>query len=112
MKESASEPRMNIWLEISACANTGSRVNLDLSVVREISALSEALSAVQNLDSNRQTVVEWDYSSRIRQEESDKIRNAIEFAKVSEDTRSEIFSADVSYCDTCYSLRLFFEKSQ
>lgn len=112
MKQSAAETRMNIWLEISECANAGSGVNIDPDTVREISALSEALTAVQKVGSNKHSFGKWDYSSKIRLDESDKIRSAVEFAKVSEDTRSMIFSADVSYGDTCYSLRLFFEKSQ
>jgi hypothetical protein len=102
---------MNIWLEIGACAKTGTTVTLDPSVVRELPALSDAFSAVQMVGSNKRALG-WDYSSRISPEESDKIKTAIRFAKVSEDSRSMIFSADVSYCDTCYSLRLFFEKSQ
>ena len=102
---------MNIWLEISACAEDGPAILLDHRVVQEILALSDVLSAAENANS-KQTSGLWDYSSRIRKEESDRIRNAIEFAKTSEDARSMIFSADVSYRDTCYSLRLFFEKSQ
>lgn len=103
---------MNIWLEISACAKAGSTVTLDPVIVREVPALSEAFSAVQMVGSDKRALGEWDFSSRIGEEESDKIKTAIGFTKVSEDTRSMIFYADVSYCDTCYSLRLFFEKSQ
>lgn len=103
---------MSIWLEISVCAENGPAILLDHRLVQEIPALSDVLTAAENANTNKQTSGLWDYSSRIRKEESDRIRNAIEFAKTSEDARSMIFSADVSYRDTCYSLRLFFEKSQ
>lgn len=109
--KTASEQSMNIWLEISACANTGTILTLDPSIVREMPALSDAFSAVQMVGSDKRALG-WDYSSRISPEESDKIKTAIQFAKASEDSRSMIFSADVSYCNACYSLRLFFEKSQ
>ena len=103
---------MNIWLEISSCADFGPTILLDHHVVQEISALSEVLTAAQKASSNKQFSGMWDYSSKIRLEESDRIRKAISFAKISEDGRSMIYSANVSYYDTCYSLRLFFEKSQ
>lgn len=112
MEQRGFERQMNIWLEISECADIVPKIVLDHNKVREISVLSEALAAAQKVNSAKQTSGTWDYSSRISQEESDRIRNAIEFAKASEDKRSMIFSTDVSYSHRCYSLRLFFEKSQ
>ena len=103
---------MNVWLEITDCPGVVPEILLEQSTVREISVLSYALAAAQGVTSGKPALGSWDYSSRIRQEDSDAIMKAIKFAKFSEDGRSVIFLANVSYCGTCYSLRLFFEKSQ
>ena len=102
---------MDAWLEISSCEGESSPITIELTAVRAIPALSQAISAAQKAGSSAHAG-KWDYSLRISQDEVDDIKNRICFASKSEDDRSTIYSADVSYCDSCYALRLFIEKSQ
>jgi hypothetical protein len=68
------------------------------------------MSAAQHAKSGKQTL--WDYSLKVSEDEAQQVRDVITFGVQSEDTRSVILSAGVGYHDSCYALRLFFEKSQ
>jgi hypothetical protein len=102
---------MDIWLEISACVEHLPRIILEQRTLGAIPSLSEVISAAQKASSKKQSE-KWDYSLKISQEESDKIKATVNFGKRLEDERSIIFYEDISFSDSCYTLRLFIEKSQ
>lgn len=103
---------MNTWLEIGPCEGISPAIVLDLATVRTIPTLAEAFSAAQKAGSNGRYSAKWDYSLRITQGESHQIKDAIKFTRKSEDDRSIVYSADVSYSNSCYTVRLFIDKSQ
>ena len=102
---------MVIWLEISACVDPLPRITLEQRTLGDIPPLSDVISAAQKASSRKQSG-KWDYSLKISQEESDKIKSTVNFGKRLEDERSIILYEDISFGDSCYTLRLFIEKSQ
>ena len=103
---------MNVWLEVRPCAEIGPAVLLDVRVVQEIPVLAEALAAAQQANTGKQHSAGWDYSIKVVGLDLQRIKDTVDLARVFEDWRSIIFSADVSYCNLCYTLSLFVEKSQ
>jgi hypothetical protein len=102
---------VGIWLEICACVDGHARISLEQQVLEAIPSLSEAISAARNAGSNKQSG-KWEYSRRISQEESDKIRETVDFGRSFEDERSIIYHDDFSVGESCYTLRLFIEKTE
>ena len=102
---------MSVWLEVSSCVGTEPSINLDDSIIRQVSALSTLMSAARQANSGKQALT-WEYSLKVTDVEAQQIRNVVAFKDSSEDERSVILSVPVGYCNSCYVLRLFFEKSQ
>lgn len=103
---------MDAWLEVSACNDASGAVTLEPAIVRQVPALSESLAAAHDASSGTKRHGMWDYARRLGVQELEQIKAVVNFVDRSEDSRSIALSARVLYCDTCYSLRLFFEKSQ
>lgn len=103
---------MSIWLEICACRGTSAGLLLDHHLVQRIPVLSLVLAAGQQASQDKRHPGLWDYSQKITQNESEEIKKGIVFTNAVEDTRSTVFSVDISYFGSCYTLRLFYEKSQ
>jgi hypothetical protein len=103
---------INVWLEIRSCAGGRTVTNIDPSLLQAGSALQKAIAAAHMADRDSRHSGMWEYSLKIRQDELEEIRKTVEFEMVFEDKRCIIYAADVSHGGSCYTVRLFGEKSQ
>lgn len=95
------------WLEVRSC-DDGSipATEADSSGMLKVPAISEALEAAA-VANRYPSAGMWDFSRRLVLDEVVVIRNTLEQAKVTEDTRSRSHSINVSYKGSCYTLTLF-----
>jgi hypothetical protein len=103
---------MSIWLEISTCADSSSMLQLDDRTIQGITVLVESMSAAHEANASSRRSRGWDYSSKVTEGEASQVMEVIAFSARTEDSRSVVLSANIGYRNSCYAVRLFFEKSQ
>lgn len=93
------------WLEARACAG-GSAADISGAML-EVPAIAEAMEAAANASKYPGM---WDYSRRLGAGEMEAIRGALQLTKTAEDGRSVLYSANVAYKGSRYTLTLFVIK--
>ncbi len=95
------------WLEVRSCdGGKGQATEADSSGMLEVPAISEVLEAAANATRYSYGGM-WDFSRRLILSEVKAIQDALQLAKVTEDSRSISHSINVSYKGSCYTLTLF-----
>lgn len=105
------DPELSIWLEIRPCIDAAPSIQLNGSMIQKASALARLMSAAQQAKSGKKSLP-WEYSLKVNEAEAQQVKDLIAFGDLSEDARSIVLSVAIGYCDSCYAVRLFFEKSQ
>jgi hypothetical protein len=93
------------WLEVRPCEGGKAAASMD-SRILEAPALSEVLEEAAKTNAKYSSGM-WDYSRRLVAGEIGQIKRAVEFNSKSEDAKSVLLSANVTYRGSCYTLTLF-----
>lgn len=98
------------WLEISLCIDLAPAKVIEESLVRKLPVLYEVLVAGQGASAGKDRVGVWEYCRKLSEQESQDVKESIVFESTVEDARSVVQSVNLSYNNTCYTIRLFVEK--